>query len=315
MMYEDPTEPQIPPTEKLIEMVAIKHHEKILVAIPFIYLTYDLWRTAPWWIATPLTIGLIFSYLVILALIKWYKEKKVAKMLKNEMDKRYNPKVAIPLLLQDKEYAELLRAIKRAEELGWIYMPAADIVDPAPTLRVRFPPTEETPPPTPRTQPTTTERETPQPRITEEIEEAETEEERETEGEEEEADITREDREAMGQLSQLIYLLEPEELAELIKAIMEHKGYSIRQFARTLGIPRTTLHDYITGRRRPSHIKILDIAPTITSIMTDELISNRDTFIEILRTLAETATRHQQQILEIIQKTIRPQTTQQQNTE
>ncbi|MEX0569012.1 MAG: hypothetical protein Q6363_007640 [Candidatus Njordarchaeota archaeon] len=49
--------------------------------------------------------------------------------------------------------------------------------------------------------------------------------------------------------------------------------------------------------------------------MTDELISNRDTFIEILRTLAETTTQHQQQILEIIQKTIRPQTTQQQNTE
>ena len=292
----------------------------ILVAISFIYLTYDLWRTAPWWIATPLTIGLIFSYLVILALIKWYKEKKVAKMLKKEMDKRYDPKVAIPLLLQDKEYAELLRAIKRAEELGWIYMPAVDIVDPAPTLRVRFPPTEETEPPTMETpsrpEPTIpTERETPEPRITEETEEAETEGERETEGEEEEADITREDREAMGQLSQLIYLLEPEELAELIKAIMEHKGYSIRQFARTLGIPRTTLHDYITGRRRPSHIKILDIAPTITSIMTDELISNRDTFIEILRSLAETATRHQQQILEIIQKTIRPQTTQQQNTE
>jgi len=94
----------------------------------------------------------------------------------------------------------------------------------------------------------------------------------------------------------------------LLGAILTNTDYSAKQLAETLGIHRTTMHHYISGRRRPSRTKIITTAPILMKILTDIFIADKrtgqHTLIEILRSLAETATTRQEEIQHIIQHLI-----------
>lgn len=323
-------EPKLPRTKEVLEKLRIDVVEAYFVAAPFIFLIYKAWTLYNFWGALALTIILIVGYLVALEYLLWFKEWRVARKIKKEIEKKYHPVKGVKCLIRDPIFRDLLYRIKEAEELGWPYIPSVDRV-PVPQRRVEIAietveeefteeegetggeeellgaldeyAMEETQEPQepseePMEAPQTHEEHT-------EIPETPTSEPQENIGTSmsEGIDLEARDREILNMLENLVRSLREEELHELFMILMRNLGYgkySISRLARASGISRTTLRRYLVEGRLPGGPRIGELEEKIMIAFSRCLEANIDALVKTLEELAEKNNRHRDIIAEIL---------------
>lgn len=320
-------EPKLPRTKEVLEKLRIDIVEAYFVAAPFIFLIYKVWTLYSFWGALALTIILIVGYLVALEYLLWFKEWRVARKIKKEIEKKYHPVKGVKCLIKDPVFRDLLYRIKEAEELGWPYIPSVDRV-PALERRVEIS-TEarsvdesveeiegeeellealeeyameeiQTPQESIGEHRGTLQTDSERPEASEGLVEAS--QEASVMGARVDEDLEEVDREIMSMLDNLIRSLGEEETHDLFWIFMESLGYRryrISRLSKVSGIPRTTLRRYLEGRL-PRGQRVVDLKDNILEAFSRCLEANPDALVRTLEKFAEKYADHREYISRVL---------------
>jgi len=228
--------------------------------------------------------------------------------MKRAAERRYKMKYALPRLFEKYPWLETyLREVRRAEELGFPYVPDIVVRDPA-TAKIEI----RRPPPTrwiiPQRQPQIPELpqvqqpEPPQQIRQPQIEQPVVERTREL-AEPEESEEGFPLLAIIGEIWILLKSLSIEQTHQLFRIIAESKGYrrlTVRAVASQLGLDFRKLHRYMTRGMPRRTREFEEFRRKILEIPSRELKYNTENLISILRSLAETYTETQQQAETII---------------
>ena len=129
--------------DEVVEWTKPKWYEKLAVLL--ILIPVGILIAIP---PIPLRIGLAIAFIVtwyffLMFVIEDIKTRIMAWRIKRAAERRYKMKYALPRLFQKYSWLETyLREVKRAEELGFPYVPDIIVRDPATAkIEIRRPPT------------------------------------------------------------------------------------------------------------------------------------------------------------------------------
>jgi len=292
-----------------------KWYEKLTVITILILTIGRLATMSPTPTVIAATIGtIIIWYIFLMFVIEDIKTKIVAWRIKRAAVRRYHRKYLLQNLFEKHPWLETyLREVKRAEELGFPYVPDIIIKDPATAkIEIRRPPQTrwwlpqtQTTAPTPQTptQPAQTQQPAPPP-------EQQPQQPPGRRGES--ISLPQELKEVYKMIKKLVESLSIEETHTLFRIMAEMKGYGslpktyvANQF---INLPHPTLIRYLdkgempTTPTRVANMQKRTILPTLRR----DLATNPTLLIATLRKFADQHPQHQQEVTKIIEAIMRP---------